>query len=77
VTDLKALRERQLLTQRELAARLGVRRQQTISDWERGVARPLPRHRRALCAALRVTVDDLLAALDAVRVARRQGQPDA
>lgn len=77
MTDLKALRERRLLTQRELAARLGVQRQQANSDWGHGVARPHLRHRRARCAVLRVTVDDVRAALDAAQGARRQGQPDA
>jgi transcriptional regulator with XRE-family HTH domain len=64
MTGLKRLRERQFLTQMQLAGRLGIDRYQTISAWERGTARPRPAMMKRLCEALLVTPDELLAALD-------------
>lgn len=63
MNGLRRLRERRLLTQTELARLVGVRRYQTIGRWERGEDRPRAGHLRALCAALEVTPDELLAAL--------------
>jgi len=64
MTGLKRLRERQFLTQKQLAERMGLPRYQTILAWERGTARPRPAMMRRLCEALQVTPDELLAALD-------------
>jgi transcriptional regulator with XRE-family HTH domain len=63
VNGLRALRERRLLTQGELAERVGVR-YQTVWTWETGVARPRPGAMRKLCEVLQVTPEELLAALD-------------
>ena len=56
---LKALRRQRLLTQRELAEKVGVA-WQTLSAWERGTMQPRMRHIRALCQALDVTPEELL-----------------
>ncbi len=64
MNGLRRLRERQLLTQAQLAARMGLMRHQTISSWERGDSRPRPSSMAKLCAALDVSSDELLAALD-------------
>jgi len=76
-TGLTARRERQLPTQQEQAARLGVRHKRTIPGWEHGVARSLTQHRRALRAIHRAMADDARAAFDAAQIARRQGRHDA
>ena len=60
---LRALRLRRLLTQGELAERVGVR-YQTVWTWETGTARPQVKHMRRLCEVLEVTPDELFAALD-------------
>lgn len=60
---LRRLRERKLMTQRELAEAIGIR-QPSISDWELGLLRPNNASKRKLCEVLGVTVDELLAALD-------------
>ncbi len=57
--NLEAIRRRRLLTQRELAAKVGVS-WQTISEWERGNMQPRMKHVRALCEALDVTPEELL-----------------
>ena len=76
--NLKTRREDHCLTQGDLAALLGLRRQQTISEWERGVVRPRLRQQRARCAVLDVTSAELRDALAAVaRQARRQDQHHA
>ncbi len=64
MNGLRTLRQRRLLTQGELAQRVGVR-YQTVRTWETGEARPRPAAMRKLCAALEVTPDELLATLDA------------
>ena len=63
VPNLRELRRRRLLTQKELADRLGVR-YQTVQLWESGQRYPRPSAQRRLCEALEVTPEDLLAALD-------------
>ena len=74
----KTLRDDYCLTQGELAVLLGVRRQLTISDWERGVARPRLRQQRSRCAVLNVTIAEQRAALDvAAQQAQRQDQHHA
>ena len=57
--NLEAIRRRRLLTQRELATKVGVS-WQTISEWERGNMQPRMKHIRALCEALDVTPEELL-----------------
>ena len=49
--ELKALRRRRFLTQKELAAQVGVS-YQTIQSWEGGKARPRLRHIPKLAEAL-------------------------
>ncbi|HET8626471.1 MAG TPA: helix-turn-helix transcriptional regulator [Thermomicrobiales bacterium] len=70
---LRALRLRRLLTQTELAERLGVR-YQTVGAWESGQARPRVSAMRKLCEVLDVTPDVLLAALEE---SRREGKEAA
>ncbi len=64
MNELRALRQQNLMTQGELAEKLGVR-YQTIGTWEMGTARPRPAKMRELCAVLGVTPAELLTALDA------------
>ncbi len=61
--NLRELRRRRLLTQKELADRLGVR-YQTVQLWESGQRYPRPSAQRRLCDVLEVTPEELLAALD-------------
>src|SRR5690242_12847673 len=61
--SLRRFRERKFMNQSQLAEALGVR-QKTVSDWERGTARPRPAHMKNLCDVLGVTPDELLAALE-------------
>ena len=60
---LRELRRRKLLTQRELADRIGMR-YQSVQSWENGQTIPRPSAMRKLCEALAVTPDELLAALE-------------
>ena len=53
-------RNRENLTQRELASRLEVD-QTAISNWERGLARPCKKYRKKLCELFRCSEDELLA----------------
>lgn len=57
--DLKALRRRRFLTQKELAARVGVS-YQTIQAWESGKARPRLRHIPTLAEVLGIEPSALL-----------------
>ncbi len=76
--NLKTLREDHCLTQGELAALPGIRRRQTIAEWERGVVRPRLRQQRARRAVLDVTSAELRDALAAAaQQARRQDQHHA
>ncbi len=61
--NLRELRRRRLLTQKELADRLGVR-SQTVQLWESGQRYPRPSAQRRLCEVLEVSPEELLAALD-------------
>jgi transcriptional regulator with XRE-family HTH domain len=63
MNGLRALRQQHLLTQGELADKLGVR-YQTVGTWEMGTARPRPAMMRKLCEILEVTPVELLATLD-------------
>lgn len=57
---LKELRERQGLTQTQIADRLEVDKS-TVSKWESGDSTPLRKYRRKLCALLGCTEAELLA----------------
>ena len=63
MANLRELRRRRLLTQKELAERVGVRHQ-SVQYWEAGQRYPRPAQQRRLSEALEVTPEDLLAALD-------------
>jgi transcriptional regulator with XRE-family HTH domain len=56
---LKALRVRRLLTQGELAQRVGVERK-AVNRWESNKTKPRLTNIRALCEALEVTPEVLL-----------------
>jgi transcriptional regulator with XRE-family HTH domain len=64
VNDLKTLRRRKFLTQKELADRVGVA-YQTIQTWEAGTAQPRLRHIPKLAEALGVEAEQLLDMLTA------------
>ena len=59
---LRELRENAVLTQDELAEKVGVT-PAAISHWETGSKRPRAKNIRGLAAALGVTPQDILAAL--------------
>jgi transcriptional regulator with XRE-family HTH domain len=61
VERLKAIRTNRLLTQKELAEKVGVS-WQTVSEWESGRQQPRMSHLRKLCEVLEVTADELLSA---------------
>ena len=65
--DLRTLRRNAVLTQEELAAKVGVR-QRMVSLWENGEATPRPANIRKLAEVLGVTPREVLAALE-----RREG----
>ena len=60
MTDLRTLRLRRYMTQRELADAVGVP-YQTVQRWESGQSRPRPGNLRRLAEALAVTPEELLA----------------
>lgn len=62
--DLQELRRRRMLTQKELAALVGVS-YQALQAWESGQSRPRPGAMRKLVEVLGVTPEELFAALDA------------
>jgi len=66
--DLKTLRRRKFLTQKELAAKVGVS-YQTVQTWEAGSAQPRLRHVPKLAEVLGVPAEDLLAMLEQGKVA--------
>jgi len=61
--NLKEMRRRKLLTQKELAQALGTN-YQTVQRWESGESTPRPAAMRRLCEILGVTPDELLAAVE-------------
>lgn len=69
ITGLAALRRAALLTQAELAGKVGVH-QQALGRWETGQVRPQPKAQRALVVALGCTPAQLL---DALEESGRQG----
>ncbi len=60
---LKRLRRERMLTQQELADRVGVSLQ-SVQYWEAGARFPRPAQQRRLCEALEVAPSALLAVLD-------------
>ena len=64
-TGLKELRRQAMLTQQELAERVGVHYRR-IQEWESGAASPRPVNQRRLAEALGVTPRELLTALEEV-----------
>ena len=56
---LREWRTRRFLTQKGLAAKVGVP-YQTVQRWESGQSFPRPAHLERLCAALETSPDDLL-----------------
>ncbi len=63
MATLQQLRQRRMLTQKELAAEVEVS-YQAVQAWESGQSRPRPGAQRRLCVALKVTPEELFAALD-------------
>ena len=61
--DLRALRRQRFLTQKELAARVGVS-YQTVQTWESGTATPRLRHIPKLAEVLGLEPAELLKMLD-------------
>lgn len=61
--QLKELRRRKLLSQKELADAVGVQ-YQTVQRWEHGARYPRPVHQRRLCTVLGLRPDELLAVLE-------------
>lgn len=64
MNQLRELRRAKLLTQKELAERVGVW-YQTVQGWESGERQPRASAMRKLCEVLEVTPAELLAALAA------------
>jgi len=58
--DLKRIREKQSVTQMELAEKINVP-QSTIASWETGRALPRAEKLPAIAKALNCTIDELLA----------------
>ncbi len=63
MATLQQLRQRRMLTQKELAANVGVS-YQAVQLWESGQNRPRPGAQRRLVEVLGVEPGELLAALD-------------
>ncbi len=61
---LKRLRHERMLTQVELAEKVGVS-QQAVQYWEAGTRYPRPAQQRKLCQILEVSPAELLRALEA------------
>lgn len=68
---LKQLREQALLSQSELAEAIGVH-PRSILDWEHGRKLPRPAHRRKLAEALKISPQELLAAMKETKERRKQ-----
>jgi transcriptional regulator with XRE-family HTH domain len=66
MATLKEMRLRRMLTQKELAERVGVT-YQSIQGWESGNNMPRPAAMRRLCEVLQVDPDELFDALQAGR----------
>jgi transcriptional regulator with XRE-family HTH domain len=70
MATLRELRELAILTQAELAQKIGVSTT-SISHWETGSKRPRPTHIRKLAAALGVTAQEILAAIKETMTTRK------
>lgn len=57
--NIKAIRKKRGLTQKQLADRLGVK-QQNVSDWERGERSPSVKNLKKLADVLNCRIDDLV-----------------
>jgi transcriptional regulator with XRE-family HTH domain len=69
--EFKELRRRKLLTQKELAAAVGVTLS-AVQRWEDGTRYPRPAQLRKLCGVFGIAPGELLAALDAIRAGDRK-----
>jgi transcriptional regulator with XRE-family HTH domain len=75
VARLRELRELALLSQTELAQKVGVSKQ-SVWEWEHGDAKPAPAHRRKLLEVLGVTPQQLLDAIaETAKEAEEEGRP--
>ena len=72
--DLKALRQQRRLTQKELAARVGVN-SATLRSWEYGTVQPRPDHILRLAEVLGLDAERLPAMLRAAAEEKRRGAP--
>jgi transcriptional regulator with XRE-family HTH domain len=63
MATLQKLRELAMLSQKELAERLGVTKQ-AVWEWEHGKAKPIPAHRRNMVRILGISVERLLEAIE-------------
>ena len=63
LNTLQRLRELAMLSQKELADRLGVTKQ-AVWEWEHGRSKPAPAQRRNLVGILGVTPEQLLEAIE-------------
>lgn len=70
--ELTKLRLRLGLTQEQLAERMGIMAAHTISLWENGHDTPVATRIPALAAALEVTTDEVIAALENKPILREQ-----
>ena len=66
----KEWRRRKFLTQKELAAQLGVTHQ-SVQRWEAGLGLPFPRTQRKLIEVLGIDPEEMLAALDSAERASK------
>ncbi len=75
MATLRDLRELAMLSQTELAQRVGVSKQ-SVWEWEHGEAKPAPVHRRKLLEVLGVTPRELLDAIaETAKQAKQEGRP--
>lgn len=72
LTGLAGLRRRAMLSQAELAERVGVHAR-IVQAWEAGEKYPRPRHQRALVDVLGIQPEQLFAALEESRAGRPGG----
>ncbi|GEM_PF-1140303 len=71
----KRLREEAMISQTNLAIRMGISRQ-TLSDWERAKARPGPDNLRKLVEILGKPASEILDALDATARERKEKEKE-
>lgn len=71
---LRLLREKALLSQVELARKVGVTKQ-SLNDWEHGKAKPSSSARRKLVEVFNCSADELLAAIEGRQVEEESPKP--